>query len=232
MRDGDVQQLIRGFRRHRPMFARCRGWLIFGIVVAADTAFFLLYPKPEPAVAMLTANAVAFAAWQWHHQRSEQSLEAYFTRLDIPNQRWLAFHERTIELKEKFDEATLADSLDQFYRYYVYAELDNLEYALTKYSEGAMRIEFASRAVNTFVSRCRSTVGFCELVAVAVKDCGYSEAFERLIGELCSKLSTGDKADACAHATRNRQFDPTQTVNEARHGRGLQRRTSAELTKV
>ena len=221
MTDADVQALIRGFRRTRPMFARLRGWLTFALVAAVDAAFFVRYPDTDAAVAMLTANALAFAAWQWRQQRNEQSLEAYFTRLDIPNQRWLAFHERTIELKEKFHESTLADSLDQFYWFYVYAELDNLEYALTKYAEGAMRIDFATRAVKTFASRCRSTMGFCELAADAVNDCGYSKAFEQFVGELCSTMSRSATTYGCRHAARDRQLQPARTLIDARHGRGV-----------
>lgn len=132
----------------------------------------------------LTGVGLLAAAWQFHRQRQEVSEEAYFSRLNLPNERRLGYYEQVVALGPRIGKLELAAALEQFYAFYMYAELDNLEYALTKYVEDQMAEELAVRAVKTFMSRCRQSIDFRELACTMVTKSGYPVPFEALVRDL------------------------------------------------
>jgi hypothetical protein len=198
MDDKQISRRIRQYRRRR--FWQVRLQTVAVIVVLLIPVYLIIYLIPtltqvERAniiAPVIAAYAIVVAAWQWFGQRREASLGAYFTRLDLPNQRRLAFYEQVIALGEiSTTKLELARALKQFYVFYIYAELDNLEYALTRYVEGHMNIRLAERAVRTFMSRCRQSADFGRLSQILVTNSGYHPSFETLVHDLsdeCAKF--------------------------------------------
>ena len=96
---------------------------------------------------------------QWQASRQETSLDRFYDRLKLTNDRlneWAAarmmLNGQTIIAK---DEEESPEAKQEWRRMmYVFIELDNLEYAIEKYRIGYMRPELARRALRTFRLRC------------------------------------------------------------------------------
>jgi hypothetical protein len=199
----------------------------FILVVAAAEVCLVLFglrgqtlaDRAGVAASLLTADAILLAWWQWRAQRREVALEAYFARLDLPNQRRLAYYEQVLALGDAAGNAAVATALEQFYLFYVYAELDNLEYALTKYADGDMSAGLAERAVQTFLSRCRQSADFRERAGQAVAASGYSATFEALVRDLLARCTAAGGAPAAGeqppHPMRFNELDVVRTLRRA-----------------
>jgi hypothetical protein len=191
-------------------FAVAQIWLVtFGLrhLTVGDRA--------ATAASIFTADAVLLAAWQWRAQRREVSLEAYFARLDVPNERRLAYYEKVIDAIDKAAERpALARAIEQFYIFYMYAELDNLEYAMTKYVNGGMASDLAERAVRTFTTRCAQSRDFQETAAMAVQGSGYSEAFEELVTEIVQRAGGGIDIEAIRARPHPMRYDELDVVRK------------------
>jgi hypothetical protein len=186
--------------------------ILFGArgLAAADIA--------SVAASLFTADAILVALWQWRAQRREVSLEAYFARLNVPNERRLAYYQQAFALSDVVGKQALANALEQYYIFYVYAELDNLEYAMTKYADGSMSAELAERAVETFVSRCQQSNDFRKLARIAVTDSGYTTSFEAFVRELAERGIVEGQPDEQQQLPHPMQHDELEIVRQLRKG--------------
>lgn len=154
-------------------------FIVFGVNASASD-------RATIAAALFAVDTILFAGWQWWEQRRQTTTEAYFTRLDVPNQRRLSFYEQLATLGLSLEKKELATVLEQFYLFYVYAELDNFEYAMRKHSTQSISDELAERAAKTFISRCEQSQDFQRTVCAAVTQSGYSGSFETLVRQLAN----------------------------------------------
>ncbi len=118
---------------------------------------------PASLAPFLTFEILLLGLWQWRAQRSEISLDRYFDRLELANK-------YRLEYFGKYAEACATDgavqgedrqrAVQQFYFFYVFTEIDSLEYAARRYHYGYMPDDLAERAVLTFENRCRHSPAF------------------------------------------------------------------------
>jgi hypothetical protein len=169
-----------------------RPGLIPAAAAATLAAFALAYATaPEDVDKVLTpvlgGVALLIGLWQWRAARQEASLERYFDRLEVPNQRWCEYYQHVIELLAEAPRETpgwqeqVDDALEQLYRFYCFAELDNFEYAIRKYRIGYMSDDLAQRAAETFHSRCAGSVEFWHAADASLEGCGYSADFVAIV---------------------------------------------------
>lgn len=121
-----------------------RHWMLLAILflallLGALTEQGEIFPNQtgiDVTLVTLTLGAFLFAYQQWREARFELSLEKFYDRLELANQRL-----------EKLD---TTDRFDM----YIFTELDNLEYVIQKYKLDYMSTAHALRAIQTFRSRC------------------------------------------------------------------------------
>jgi hypothetical protein len=113
------------------------------------------------ATAIVGMFAFVFGFYQWRSSRYEKSMEDFYGRLNLANQR--RENARLVstllghpwELNETGDDSLhLCGYNDHRWSMYVYAELDNLEYVVEKYNLGYMEPRHALRGLRTFYQRC------------------------------------------------------------------------------
>lgn len=164
----------------RPARVRWGTWIFFWIVVGAAVIASILpanaIPRPgvpiegmEVGRILLATGGIFIALEQWIAARQEVSLDRFYDRLDRAN--------------KMLGECTGARALmhdawrdKEVYEPAMYAcvELDNLEYAIEKYSLGYMTTRNAHRALRTFSARCERSRGFRDQVREAVVVHGYN----------------------------------------------------------
>jgi hypothetical protein len=106
------------------------------------------------------ATAVVFAIvglWQWRSGRHEASLDRFYERLALANELVLEAYESAARARQAGAGDALATKVaENVFRYYVYTEMDNLEYAIEKYRKGFMDERLAFRALRSFQDRCKN----------------------------------------------------------------------------
>ena len=120
-----------------------------------------------PAIGLV---ALLLGAWQWRRVRHESAIDKFYDRLHTANEMRLAAVDCT---KDRW-------ILEDFY---VFTEMDNLEYAIHKYKDGFMSRSMTNRALTTFENRCDNIRGFRDLVRKYHNE-GYSDEARHVIKEL------------------------------------------------
>ena len=224
MSNQEIAELVAGYRSARHKARQAWFWGTVAAVLLAEAllvGFFLrglhLPDRLGITGSLLTVDALMLAWWQWRAQRREQAHEAYFAHLDLPNQRRLAYFDKVIMVRATASASETATALEQFYVFYMYAEIDNLYYALTKYADGDMSREMAERAVRTFLSRCRQSADFRDKADDLVSQSGYPEDFVAVVCRMvtnCSPATLPGGADP-----HPMHFDELEPVRVLRAGR-------------
>ncbi len=172
------------------------GIFIFVLALCAVTAlvyqWWLSMPGRPPglpngaqlATALVTAAAGFFAYYQWTDSRRESSLEKFYDRLNLVNERFYAWKDAR-QLVPHFWGASAEDG-DFHQMMYVYLELDNLEYMIFRYQLGFVRKPLFRRAVRTFGSRCQSKA-FCDLAVELVNGAGYDTKTVEVVNVLVAQ---------------------------------------------
>jgi hypothetical protein len=116
------------------------------------------------ATAIIGMVAFVFGFYQWRSSRYEKSMEDFYSRLNLANQRRESTQSARLvstllgqpwESNEIVDYSQhLCGYNDHLWSMYVYAELDNLEYVVEKYNLGYMEPRPALRGLRTFYQRC------------------------------------------------------------------------------
>jgi hypothetical protein len=142
-------------------------WILVTLlaVAAGSATIGALTHKLEPqtavglAAAVLTVAGLLVAVLQWRAGLSEKAFDALYERIRLANTMWLdvckdldSDHESEIEGKPP-----------ERYRFWVFTEIDSLEYAARRYRFGlGMNTDIVSRAVRHFEARCGSEL-FCRI---------------------------------------------------------------------
>jgi hypothetical protein len=133
------------------------------------------------AAAVLTVAGLLVAVLQWRAGLSEKAFDALYGRIKMANDmRLQAFKDMECD-----DEAEVARKRPELYRFFVYTEIDSLEYAARRYRFGlGMNTDIAGRAVRHFKSRCRSEL-FCQTAEECTDEAsGYFPETGELVGKL------------------------------------------------
>ena len=121
------------------------------------------------AAAVLTVAGLLVAVLQWRHGLSEKAFDSLYDRIAIANKMWLEV------LKDRSSETNEAAAAErhELYRFFVFTEIDSLEYAAQRYRFGlGMNTAIVRRAVRHFKSRCES-----ELFCLTAEDCAWNGAY-------------------------------------------------------
>ncbi len=150
-----------------------RGWLKTLIVVFTASVIFTVLSRFggfskqqlfQVATIVAAITTTGLAAFQWRAARHETSFDKYYDRLERAN---TSFNVHSVHLK-KDEPADPSGDLSKHpiarhnFTMFVFAELDNLEYALEKFKLGYIRRELVERAIRTFSSRCVENQSFRE----------------------------------------------------------------------
>ncbi|GCA77293.1 hypothetical protein MiTe_04146 [Microcystis aeruginosa NIES-2520] len=141
------------------------------------------------ATIIVTVAAIAVAYQQWIEAKNEASLDKYYERLNITNQ---GFY-RWDNVREMFPHFWDEEGDIPYERVmYVYLELDNLEYVITKYQYSSMQPDIAFRSLVTFISRCQSK-DFMKLAEKFVqRSIGYSVTTRAIVNKIANPCNISD----------------------------------------
>jgi hypothetical protein len=147
-------------------------------------------------VSQVASGIAAFLVlfWQWRRARQEASLEKFYDRLDMANKRMVAVVEQELAQKDPRHQSPLVGV--SIFGMWVFAELDNLEYAIEKYRLGYMSGENFDRAVATFESRCKYLPGFGAEASDACAS-GYQEHTAKAIKAVLALCAGGNNPVPC-----------------------------------
>ena len=141
----------------------------------------------QGTAAILTVGALGFGVWQWRLATAEKSLDTLYARIDLANQRRLDAQGRLRESGERRGRELSEDEGDLFFDYFVFTEIDNLEYATQKYVLGLLRPAVADRAVTLFEERCRKD-DFRERAKELVKEGTYFDLTRKLVPKIADRV--------------------------------------------
>jgi hypothetical protein len=176
--------------------ARMRA-LLLSLAVVIFFVVALLKGAPETVVGGTVAlGAVLVGAQQFAASRNEVSLEKFYDRLQVTNDRLEEFASTRefIGLPFGRPEDGRFDDDDFHRRMYVFRELDNLEYAIAKYRIGFMSRDNAHRSLRTFRSRCAVSEAFCHMAHDQVhgtrseRDSGYDPQTKIVVCRILRQL--------------------------------------------
>jgi hypothetical protein len=149
-------------------------WILVTLlaVAAGSATIGALTHKLEPqtavglAAAVLTVAGLLVAVLQWRAGLSEKAFDALYERIRLANNMWL-------EVCKEFDSDGEPDSTakpPERYKFWVFTEIDSLEYAARRYRFGlGMNTDIVGRAVRHFESRCNSEL-FCRTALDCTSD--------------------------------------------------------------
>ena len=118
------------------------------------------------AAAVLTVAGLLVAVLQWRAGLSEKAFDALYERIKMANDmRLQAFKDMECE-----SESEVEDKRPELYKFFVYTEIDSLEYAARRYGFGlGMSGDIVRRALQHFKARCSSEV-FCRTAEECAHD--------------------------------------------------------------
>lgn len=163
-------------------------WLLAALLIAAAASAAIgaaTHKLTGQSAVALAAVGISVAGLlvgllQWRNGLAEKAFDALYARIAMANQMRLeAFGELTNEQEEK-----VSTDREQPYRFFVYSEIDSLEYAARRYRFGlGLSAHIFYRAVRHFRTRCTSPT-FRRVAESCVKDGGYFEDTKTLVLQL------------------------------------------------
>jgi len=170
-------------------------WILVTLlaIAAGSATIGALTHKLEPqtavglAAAVLTVAGLLVAVLQWRAGLSEKAFDALYERIRLANNMWL-------EVCKEIDsdlESGLADKPPERYRFWVFTEIDSLEYAARRYRFGlGMNRVIVGRAVRHFESRCGSEL-FCRTALECTSDAeAYFDETKEMVRSIVDRART------------------------------------------
>jgi hypothetical protein len=149
------------------------------------------------AVGAVTLGGVLTGLWQWRQGRRETSLERFFERLDHTTMRRLDASRARVDAGV-CSAQEYAEELDAFY---VFAELDTLDYTLRRFEQGTVSPRLAERAIALFQNRCSNRDGFASAAKGLVTRGAYDDEFRRIVRSLVDSAPAGEAVAESAAAS-------------------------------
>jgi hypothetical protein len=189
-------QIRRSWTTNLPLWALVA--LLLGAVAVAVIAWRTdIFSTDVAAVAVTVFVGLAgvlVALVEWRAGLAEKALDALYARFALANEVRLEAGKGVAGGRE----AEIAAQQPERYAFYVFTEIDNLEYARVRYGGGlGMNDVIAYRAVRHFQRRCEMSEAFRAKASQCVDIGGYLEETPALVAEL---VRLG--AEHAARATR------------------------------
>jgi hypothetical protein len=144
------------------------------------------------AAAVLTVAGLLVAVLQWRQGLSEKAFDALYGRIAIANEmRLQAFRDLPSD-----NEGEIASKRPESYRFFVFTEIDSLEYAARRYRFGlGMNSDIVYRAVRHFRSRCCSDT-FCHAAEECAEQGAYFKETKEMVHSIVDKARIDRDAPA------------------------------------
>jgi hypothetical protein len=138
---------------------------------------------------VVTVAGLLVALLQWRQGLAEKAFDALYQRIALAKQRRL----EAFKGLETDNEVEVARRHPELYRFFVFSEIDSLEYAARRYRFGlGLNADIVGRAVRYFRSRCASET----FRLVAARSVGEGAYFEDTKNAVRSILDEGGSARA------------------------------------
>jgi hypothetical protein len=136
------------------------------------------------ATAMITTAGLLVASLQWRAGLAEKAIDAFYQRIAFANKMRVSASEDL----ETEDEAEIARLRPLDYRFFVFTEIDSLEYAAVRYRFGlGMSHLIAERAVKHFERRCETKV-FFDVAGRCAVDGAYLPETQRTVASILERV--------------------------------------------
>lgn len=147
------------------------------------------------ATAVVTIAGLLVALLQWRAGLAEKALDALYARIALSNQMRLGASDGL----DCHDEAEIAAARPDDYRFFVYTEIDSLEYATVRYRFGlGMTDLIADRAIRHFRRRCDTPI-FLEIASDCATEGAYFPETKQVVQRIIE--SRGARPPTMAEAT-------------------------------
>lgn len=138
----------------------------------------------------IAVGGLLVAVLQWRLGLAEKAFDALYGRIGLANEMRL----KAFEGVDRHDEEAAATTHEERYRFFVYTEIDSLEYAVRRYQFGlGMTADITARAVGHFESRCRNEAFRAHALSCAA-DGAYFEATKDLVGHIVRRVAAEEEA--------------------------------------
>lgn len=197
-RGEDVRDELEGLHIERSKL----GWLPIGLLVVLLAALIVSGALAVATGTMtgqlfvsLLATSIAVvgvlvAVLQWRLGLSEKAFDALYARIGLANEMRLKAEEGA---KEDDDAAKARN--EERYRFFVFTEIDSLEYAVRRYEFGlGMTADITGRAVRHFRSRCEDPK-FREVALACAVNGAYFTTTKELVSQIIDEEGGGTPAE-------------------------------------
>jgi hypothetical protein len=142
---------------------------------------------------LLAVDTLVLGLSQYWALRQENSLDHLYERIHLGNLMRVEYEQSRPDSRDRYVGAAALHGETRATRarflFYVFTEMDNLEYAIEKYRHGFMSELLADRALRTFVARLRR-VRFRDAVSSHYRDAPYTPETRRVI-EMMLRIAPG-----------------------------------------
>ena len=181
-------------------------WILVTLlaVAAGSATIGALTHKLQPqtavglAAAVLTVAGLLVAVLQWRAGLSEKAFDALYERIRLANSMWL----EVCKDVDSSDESEIEGKPPERYRFFVFTEIDSLEYAARRYLFGlGMNTDIVGRSVRHFESRCGSELFCGTALECTDEDEAYFDETKTLVHSLVSRARARRTASLLAATT-------------------------------
>jgi hypothetical protein len=168
-------------------------WILAGLLVvaaavaagAAATHSLSSEVAIAAATAVITVAGLLVAVLQWRAGLAEKALDALYHRIAAANQ----MRVNASQGLGTDDEWEISRQRPDDYRFFVFTEIDSLEYAAVRYRFGlGMTDLIADRAVRHFRRRCQASEPFFETARTCIKDGAYLPYTQEVVEKIFDSL--------------------------------------------
>jgi hypothetical protein len=144
------------------------------------------------ATAVITVAGLLVAVLQWRAGLAEKAVDALYRRIALANQmRIEAFKGLRTD-----DEAVALEERPIDYRFFVFTEIDSLEYATIRYRYGlGMSGPIVDRAVRHFQRRCEESREFRATAADCAANGAYLQGTKHVVEEVVGRVDRAASGD-------------------------------------
>jgi hypothetical protein len=153
---------------------------------------------------ILTVAGLLVAVLQWRHGLAEKGFDALYQRIELANRvRLEAFKEI-----HSNDEEKVAAEEKELYRFYVFTEIDSLEYSMRRYRSGfGLKADIVDRAVRHFRGRCQNSGVFATTAEACAREGAYFEETKRAVGSILAQAQAEILIERAYEALNAGDFD-------------------------